>query len=372
MKILQILTELGAGGAEKVCLDISKGMLQKNHQVYVISLKSPSFNKTIENDFLQMNIKPQYLCMDSMKQIFLLFKLRKWIKKINPDIVHSHLMHPNLISRLACLGLSIPLINTIHISERRPHQSHFFLMDRLTLSCVSYYTCVSNASARFHEQKLHISKNKIEVIYNGVDPVQPISFEEVQQYKKAWNIEDCTKILGSIGRFDWQKGYDRLFPILEKLSNNEKYAFVLLGDGKQRAELEKYASTLPANIKCVMPGFFPNASSLMTIFDAFIMPSRYEGYGLAFAEAMTLGLPCIVNNIDSLPEIAQNYKNAFVVNFDDIQQSEHIATIIKQALHTRRCDPFVVMSKNDMIEEYSKAYILCTKKTHTAESPQNF
>ena len=57
MKILQILTELGAGGAEKVCLDISKGMQQKNHQVYVISLKSPSSNKTIENAFLQMDPK---------------------------------------------------------------------------------------------------------------------------------------------------------------------------------------------------------------------------------------------------------------------------------------------------------------------------
>jgi glycosyltransferase involved in cell wall biosynthesis len=87
---------------------------------------------------------------------------------------------------------------------------------------------------------------------------------------------------------------------------------------------------------------------------------------------MTLGLPCIVNNIDSLPEIAINYKNAFVVNFDDIQQKEHIATIITQALHTKRCDSFVVMSKHDMIEEYMKAYIHYTTRTNTTESFQNF
>ncbi|HON44003.1 MAG TPA: glycosyltransferase [Planctomycetota bacterium] len=357
MKVLQILTELGVGGAERVCLDLSKELLKAGYEVGVISLKSAPTNKTIENAFKKLEIFPQYLGMDSLKNIFLLHTLRSMIQDFHPDIVHSHLMHPNILSRIACLGLHIPLINTIHISERRKGQGLFFFLDRCTFPISSLCTCVSHASAQFHEKKLGLKQHVIEVVYNGVDIVPSLSRDEIVHFKKQWGVEECTHIFGSIGRLADQKGYERLFPILHELSSqipsNEQYGVVLIGEGPNRINLEKMAKNLPKNITFVMPGFYENASSLISVFDVFIMPSYYEGYGLAFAEAMTLGVPCVVQNIDSLPELAQKYENSLLVDFDNITES--VNTLL-QALTYERCKPCIIQTKEQMGKEYMKIY----------------
>ena len=120
MKILQILTELGPGGAERVVLDLSGELIAEGHSVSVISLKSPPENKTIPDSFRAMEIVPEYLHFNSPRDLMRIFSLRAKIKKIAPDIIHSHLVHPNLLARLACIGLGIPLVNSVHSAKDVP------------------------------------------------------------------------------------------------------------------------------------------------------------------------------------------------------------------------------------------------------------
>ena len=128
--MLQILTELGPGGAERVALDLSERLLARSHTVSLISLKSPPENKSIEDAFLAMGIVPEFLHMDGLRDASRIFLLRRLIRKLAPDIIHSHLMHPNLLARIAAAGLSVPLVNTVHICERRKSARPFFLLGK--------------------------------------------------------------------------------------------------------------------------------------------------------------------------------------------------------------------------------------------------
>lgn len=357
MKILQILTELGPGGAERVVLDLSGELIAEGHSVSVISLKSPPENKTIPDSFRAMGIVPEYLHFDSPRDFMRLFSLRAKIKKFAPDIIHSHLVHPNLLARLASIGLGIPLVNSVHISERRSGQGLLFLLDRLTFPLCSICTAVSNASARFQEKKLGLPENTIRVVYNGVDPVPRPDAGLLRKRREEWEMTECSRIIGSIGRLDPQKGFDlflRCFPALsKKVPHGEKWGVVILGEGAQRSELEALASAVPENIKVVLPGFFADARSMIWMFDCFVMPSRYEGYGLVLAEAMTTGVPAVVSPADSLPELCRLYPNGTVVSFEN---GKNTAEAVVKAVLSSRSEPCLICSRKEMAERYLEIY----------------
>ena len=357
MKILQILTELGPGGAERVVLDLSGELIAEGHSVSVISLKSPPENKTIPDSFRAMGIVPEYLHLNSHRDLLRIFPLREKIKEIAPDIVHSHLVHPNLLARLACIGLGIPLVNSVHISERRSGQGLLFLLDRLTFPLCSICTAVSNASARFQEKKLGLRENTIRVVYNGVDPVPRPDADLLRKRREEWGMTDCSRIIGSLGRLDPQKGFDLLLRSLPELSKmvpyGEKWGIVILGEGAQRTELEALAAAVPENIKVVLPGFYADAKAMIWMFDCFVMPSRYEGYGLVLAEAMTTGVPAVVSPADSLPELCRSYPNGTVVSFEN---GKNAAEAVVKAMLSSRSEPSLICSRKDMAEQYLEIY----------------
>lgn len=360
MKVLQILTELGPGGAERVALDLSERLLARSHSVSLISLKSPPENKAIENAFLAAGIVPEYLRMDGARDFPRIFMLRRLIKKIAPDIIHSHLMHPNLVTRFASAGLHIPLLNTVHISERRRRKGIYFWLDGLTFPLCSACNAVSFASARFHEQAIGLNAGTIDVIYNGVDPVSRPDDAVLSGCRREWGLEGCTKIIGSIGRLNWQKGYDNLLRLLPELSagipRSERWGLVILGDGDRRAELEKLALAAPENIVVRLPGFLPDASRMIWMFDVFVMPSRYEGYGLVLAEAMTTGVPVVVNPVDSLPEICRFYRNDALTDFESPDRRKETASRIIDFACRKRIAPQVISTKEEMADRYIKLY----------------
>lgn len=239
MKLLMILTELAPGGAEKVVLELTRQLRCRAHDVTVVSLmpEPPEERRAIPEGLSACGAKVIYLNVVK-KAPWRLLSLFRVIREEKPDVIHSHLIHPNLLSRFVNLWTRKPLVNTVHIAERRPGKGLFFRLDGLTFSWCGACTAVSKAAARFHEKRCGLKENSIRVIYNGSDRVAPASAEQLRQLKKEWGLEPCRKIIGSVGRLDWQKGYDLLFGVLPELSRriprNESVGIVVIGDGPER------------------------------------------------------------------------------------------------------------------------------------------
>ncbi len=374
MKILTVVTELGPGGAEKVVRELSEHLLRAGHKVSLVSLKAPPENRALADAFPAMGISPVYLNMRGLTDAGKLFSLRRIIRREHPDLIHSHLMHPNLLARIAAAGLSVPLVNTVHICERRKSARPFFLLDRLTFPLCSVCTAVSHSAAGFHEHALGLNPGTLRVIYNGVDPVEPLPEEERIRYRKLWGMESCSRIIGSFGRLDPQKGFDnflRLLPeISERIPKGETWGVVILGEGRERESLEETGRrnlrNLPGNLRLSFPGFAPEAARAAWVFDVFVMPSRYEGYGLAFAEAMSTGVPAVVASVDSLPELADLYDNASVADFASPEKRGETASLIAAAAGKKRIAPKIISTRAEMADQYLELYrqILTRRQTH--------
>lgn len=358
-----VLTGLYPGGAEKIALELTRFLMKQGQEVAVVSLlREPSgHDRTIVDALEQLGVRIHFLNL-TKRTPFRLFSLIGIIRREKPDIVHSHLMHANLTARLAKVFHKFLLINTIHIAEKRRKADWLFRLDRLTLPLCNAYTAVSEAAARFHEKKCGFPEGTIRVIYNGSDPVSPAPGELIARLKQEWNIADADKVIGSIGRLDFQKGYDRLLERLPSLvpliPQGRQWAVVILGNGPERDILRRMADSLNKKypeLRVIFPGYRPDAPSLMVMFDLFVMPSRYEGYGLALTEAFSLGLPALCSDTDSIPELCKYAREStLVTDFD--APPEDFECIFRKALQLPHSGKIIIQTCEGMTNRYFLLY----------------
>ena len=353
MKIVQVITELRPAGAERIVLELSRGLQQLHHHVTVISLLKIPEDSVIVQELRSLNIEVLSLNLNKFC-LWRIFKLHSILRKIQPHVVHAHLIHANIVARLNAWRRKYILINSVHIAEKRKGKKWHFTCDRLTLRHCDCMTTVSQAVQNFHAKKLGVPPSYFPVIYNGIHIPPPLSNGEITDLKRQWKIEHCSKLIGSIGRLDFQKGYDMLFDLLPQLSSQvphgEYWAIVILGEGKQRNILQKYPSF--ANIEVRLPGFREDAARCIGAFDLFVMPSRYEGFGLALVEAMSHGVPILASDVDSLPELLQGYESGSAIDFNSVDTVERIV----RQLYTQPTTPCRKFTLQKMIVQYIDLY----------------
>lgn len=362
VRIVSVITELAPAGAERMLADLVRGQIAHGHEARVVSLCPEPEDSSVADDLRSAGAEVVFLGARKTSFLSLPFRLRRAIRGFRPDVAHSHLMHANLASRIALAGTGIPLVNTIHISERRPGKGVFFRLDRMTFRLADVATAVSEAAARHHERMCGLPTGTIRVVSNGIDPVDPASEQVIRAFVDECGLGPCSCLLASVGRLDRQKGYDRLLSRLPALSaripKGEIWGLAIFGEGPERAALEAQARALPCeNILVVLPGRFAGAASLTAGFDVFLMPSRSEGCPLALLEAMSLGLPVVTSDADSLPELCRNYTGfSACLSFEEDADGTWFAEAVVRAAESGRSLPCILTTKEEMIEQYETIY----------------
>jgi phosphatidylinositol alpha-1,6-mannosyltransferase len=122
---------------------------------------------------------------------------------------------------------------------------------------------------------------------------------------------------------DGQKGVDT---ILHAVSRGRKdglnLGLTIVGDGGDRRRLEDIAATLRLGDAVNFLGSVgdPELKAIFADADVFVMPSKKEGFGIVFLEAMAAGLPCIGANHGGIPEVITHAEDGFVIEYGDIDQ----------------------------------------------------
>ena len=115
--------------------------------------------------------------------------------------------------------------------------------------------------------------------------------------------------------------------------------------------------TLPKQRKVIATvASLPEAAKAGWLFDVFVMPSRYEGYGLALAEAMSTGVPVVVNPVDSLPELCRFYPDSAETDFESSANRGDAASLIVEFARHPRSGGTVICRRSEMAESYLELY----------------
>jgi glycosyltransferase involved in cell wall biosynthesis len=304
MKVLHIINSFQGGGAEKLMLQLHEISLAQDVNSHALSLMSSSANG-LHNTYS--------LNFDNPYRMLVLFKLYSFLKEPywrDLDIVHVHLFPSQLFVPIVLKFLNIHtrLITTEHsTSNRRRSTGLGKMVDKLLYAFYTKVVCISaGTSTLLHQWQPQIA-DKLEVIYNGINHSEYSSNAEERQYHKA-------PIIASVGRLVKLKNFEAAIQALNNLSDRS-FEYWILGSGPLEADLKSLVKSLGMESKVKFLGFRKDIPDLLRQADIFLLPSLWEGFGLAVVEAMAAGLPVVVSNVPGLQEIVpQESQAGFLVD----------------------------------------------------------
>ncbi|WP_286860056.1 MULTISPECIES: glycosyltransferase [Acinetobacter] len=317
MKILYVITGLSLGGAEKVVTELADKMVLKGHEVKIayltgkVSVKPNS--EQIEIIALGLNS-----IVDLLKASL---RYRQLIKTYKPDIVHAHMVHANIFTRINRIGCAIPkLICTAHNSNEGGRLR--MIAYRLTNFLSDFNSNVSQEATESLISKGAFNKNNLTTVYNGID------LSKFKSFKTAKKNDEIMVL--SVGRFNEQKDYPNLFKAIKILKDNsliEKVKFYIAGDGELRPYLEKTIEDYGIKNNVVLLGKRSDIPELLNQADYFVLSSRHEGLPTVVIEAMACEKFVVATDCGGSAEILG--ETGILVPIED---SEALAKGLEQAI----------------------------------------
>ncbi len=315
IRICKLITELGPAGAERCVYELATRLDRDRFDVSVMSLRGG----VVADWLVRAGIKTTSLSMRSKWDISQLHGIVRRLRAENIDILHTHLFHADVVGRIAARLTGIPhLVHTVHVAEQRFRPWHFGWA-RLTSRWCDRIVCVSGGVQAHHSARSGLSRRFYEVIPNGVD-TRAYSRDQQSRItlRKQWGIGDNDVLAAFVGRLDHQKGVDTLIGAVTHLAaRGNPVKLVIAGDGPMRQMVETFIACGEGGREARWLGLVEDVRGVLSAADMLIMPSRWEGFGLAVAEAMAAELPVVATRVAGLDEVVADGQTGTLVKPED-------------------------------------------------------
>lgn len=321
IKLIHIISNLSLGGAQVLLYDILNNLKKKEDlDIKVITIDS---GKYIEK-FITSGIPVIDISEKGLVNPKILFKLKKILRDLKPDIVHTHLNKADFYGRIAAKQTGVPLIystchnySTTHKSADINKRSIFDTIDNLVVTYSgSRLIAVSNLVQQYLTNRDPKFKERTEIIYNGLNTdKKKYQLDENQQliFRKTNRLSQDDFVISVIGRLEKQKGH--LFfldTVKEFLRKNSSIKVLIIGEGNLRNDIEKFVESNLLTNQIQLLGFKHDTEKYIEISDLVCVPSLWEAFGLVTIEAMIKGKLVLASNTGGIPEIVEDFKNGFL------------------------------------------------------------
>jgi glycosyltransferase involved in cell wall biosynthesis len=305
VRILQVVTRLGMGGAERVAETLATGFVARGNEVTfapVAGVRDRAVADHMRDNLVARGVAIRPGASASNAKLAVAetaFRLARTVERAGPDLVHLHTEIPEFAWALAGLGSRrvrrVPVVRTVHntVLWGGWGRAGRFAESRLEGARVA---AVSEAARNaFAEWRVRLDRAPAEasVIYNGID---------LAALADGPGTPHEPPLLCFAGRFEPQKGVDVLLAGLAGLFDGERrFRVEIHGDGTLAADVARAAERWPDRITVGPP--VADLRSRLDAFDAILMPSRFEGMPLLAVEALSTGVPLLATDAPGLDEV---------------------------------------------------------------------
>ncbi len=301
IRVLHVIDHLGYGGAPFVVKNIAERIDSDRIETFVCALRTNPEALPIKTTLINLGYHKY--------NPFAFFTIAKLCKKHEIDIIHAHLQK----SILCCLLASFFCDAKIIIHEHGPifRGGTGFIFRWLLKAFRSRATAVianSQAAKNALVQATKIDEGLISVVSNFTNlPQLDRKLYDRKKVRQRLGMADDDIVVGFVGRLDPCKGVNLLIHAAAILSQNEnRYRFVIVGNGAQRKKLQELAIRLGLKEKIIFTGLCRNTAEVMIAFDMAVVPSRREAFGIAAVELMAMRIPVIASAVGGLGEIIRH------------------------------------------------------------------
>lgn len=260
-----------------------------------------------------------------------LLELKSFIKNNKIKIIHAHGKGAGLYGRLLKIILSerIKVIFTfhgLHIDQYSTFKKDIYLLyERLFSRYTDLFINVSNGEQKKCVDNKIFTLQKSKVVYNAVTEV--INQNPKPSLRAELKLPVDKYIVLSIVRFSFAKNIEETIAIAELLKLDDRFLFVLVGDGETRIEIENLVRTKALN-NILFTGFKDNPLDYIAASDVYLSTSRWEGLPYSLIEASMMGLPSIATDVVGNNEVVKSDFNGKLFNPGDLRTAvNHIIEI---------------------------------------------
>jgi glycosyltransferase involved in cell wall biosynthesis len=244
-------------------------------------------------------------------------RLARLIRVWRPEIVHSHMVHANILARIVRPLVRVPvLVCTAHTIDERGRKGSGRLREflyRLTDPFCDLTTQVSQAGLERYIQVGAVPRHKIRYIPNGVDTERfKPNLKDRLKVRKELGVDGFAWL--AVGRFDPPKDYPNMLQAFARVVRERSHTTLLIaGDGPLRKAMESMALDLGISGYVRFLGIRRDVSQLMNAADAYVMSSSWEGMPMVLLEASATGLPIVATDVGGNREVVLDGITGFLV-----------------------------------------------------------
>lgn len=268
-----------------------------------------------------------HFCVKNFKKIKSEFS--NLLDKYEYDAVHLHSANMGF--------LFLPIAKKKMVSKIIVHSHNTKLSESWIKSARNRLFCFYNERFITHRVACSIQAGKsmfgnreFSIIPNAIKTSNFFCDEKARNLiREKYNIQPDELVLGTVGRLCKQKNQIFLLELFKKLyKTNNKIKLILVGEGKDRRIIEKWVKKNNFSKNVLIVGHKSNVNDYLSAFDVFVLPSRFEGFGIVLLEAISSGLPCVCSKQVAFPEGVGKVKrlplkrNKWVEYFKNYQKEE--------------------------------------------------
>jgi glycosyltransferase involved in cell wall biosynthesis len=306
LRIAHTESSLGWGGQELRTLTEAQGMIQRGHQVTLLTPRTAQIFAAAQQRHLPTAALPI-----ARKTLSGFWQLRHWLHSTPLDCLITHSSVDSWLAALACQTLAKPpvLIRLRHISAAVPRNPASRWL--YTRGCHHIVT-TGEALRQQLIRENGFAADRITSIPTGIDlqRFQPGSRLAMRQ---SLGLPATPFLLGIVATMRTWKGHDYLLEALAQLNRTDLH-LVMVGDGPMANHLRQKVAQLNLSHQVSMPGNQENVVPWMQACDLFVLPSyANEGVPQALMQAMACGIPVISTPVGSIAEIIQHHQSGLLV-----------------------------------------------------------
>ena len=329
IKVLNIISDTNVGGAGRVILNYLKYYDRDNFEVSVAMPQGSLLKSRVEEYGVPVYEIPAMEDKSLDRNAIRL--LKKLIKEVQPDIVHTH---GSMSGRIAGRQCGKKVIYTRHsafpVSPRIKKGIGRFINKTVNEHYADRIISVSPATME-NLTDGGISADLIDIVLNGVEPVTPKPEEDSAAFKEKLGIKDGEFVAGILARIEDYKGHMNILEAADILrKKDKKFKILIAGTGAFEDEVKARCRELELEDHVLFLGFVNDVSAVLSILDVQLNASYgTEATSLSLLEGFSMGVPAVVSDYGGNPWLVTEGENGYIFPAKD---SEALAECLERLI----------------------------------------
>jgi len=318
-KIFFLNSTLNIGGAEKMFYEMLKNLDGREFTKKVCCMYGPGkIGERLISEGMDLN----HSLMKNKYDIRAIYKLFQLLKKEDVDVLCIESSPLTLFWGFICaklLGIS-GVVTFVHNMKRPGFWTGVKtdIINRIVLPRLASIGVASQAKLESLLKEYKLDKSKLVLIQNGIDISKFDQDKNKNELYRAIGIYEDEKIIGMVGRLVYEKAYDVFLKSAREIAAViPESKFLIIGEGKERQNLERLADNLGIKGRVIFLGERNDISELVNLFNVAVLSSRMESFPIALLEYMACSKPIIATDVGGNSEIIKDGETGVLVSPED-------------------------------------------------------